>query len=33
MTGASRGVGDERLESSAASAIVGELEKLRKEAG
>jgi hypothetical protein len=33
LTGASRGVGDARLESTAASAIVGVLEKLRKEAG
>jgi hypothetical protein len=33
MTGASRGDGDARLESTAASVVVGVLEKLRKEAG
>jgi hypothetical protein len=33
MTGASRGVGEARLESTAASTIIGVLEKLRKEAG
>jgi hypothetical protein len=33
MTGASRGDGDARLESTAASVIVGELEILREKAG
>jgi hypothetical protein len=32
LTGASRGDGDERLESTAASAIVGVLEKLQQRA-